>query len=245
MLDRQQGTLTRFTVGRGMSPVWTRDGRRIAYYAPGDSAVKAGIYVRAVDEAAAPTLVLAGANQFPSSWLPDGRSLVFTARSQGATKDDIGIVTLGDSAPRWIVHSEFNERNAQLSPDGRWLAYSSDRTGTFELYVQPMVGGGAPVQISSDGGTSPRWSRDGRTVYYVVGSSIVAASLAPGAAIVVMGRKTVVEGGANAMRAQNVNWDLFPDGQQFLSIDQGGEGLPRLALVQHWGEMARAMGAKK
>jgi serine/threonine-protein kinase len=245
MFDRAQNTLTRFTVGGGMSPVWTRDGRRIAYYVPGDSGVKAGIYVRPVDETAAPTLVLAGTNRFPSSWLADGRSLVFTARVSAPNNYDIGIVALADSAPRWIVHSEFTEVNAQLSPDGRWLAYASDRTGKFELYVQPMAGGGAPVQVSSEGGTAPRWSPDGRTVYYVVGSSIVAATLAPGGAIAVASRKIVVEGGADAMRNQNVDWDLFPDGKQFLSIDQGGEGHPRLALVQHWPEMARAMGAKK
>jgi len=50
IIDRQNGTLNRLTVGGGAAPSWSRDGRFIAYYAPGDSTVKAGIYVRPLDQ---------------------------------------------------------------------------------------------------------------------------------------------------------------------------------------------------
>jgi Tol biopolymer transport system component len=251
ILDRQQSTLTRFTVGGGQAPVWSRDGRRIAYYVLGQNGVTGGIYVRSADQTGTPQLVLAGTNLFPAAWLPGNGALVFTAVSRPKTRSDVGAITLGDSVPRWILNSEFNEQHPQLSPDGRRLAFSSDRTGKFEVYVQPMAepaGGSvaglvAATQISTEGGESPRWSPDGRTVYYIQGTSIVAATLDPGAGIAVANRKVVMDGGVTDLNSQNVNWDIFPDGKQFLYIDQVGQGLPRIALIQNWVQMVRAMGA--
>jgi len=245
ILDRQQGTVTRFTVGGGLSPVWSRDGRRIAYYVAGDSALKSGIYVRSADQTGTPQLVLAGQNVFPASWLTGDRALVISAAGRPKTKYDVGIITLGDSVPRWILNSEFNEAHPQLSRDGRRLAFSSDRTGKFEVYVQPMGGVAAPTQISTEGGSSPRWSPDGRVLYYIQGSSIVAGGLEPGDGVAVSSRKVLMEGGVTDINGGNVNWDIFPDGKQFLYIDQVGQGLPRIALIQHWVEMVRAMGAQK
>jgi serine/threonine-protein kinase len=241
LLDRQQGTLTRFTVGGGAAPVWSRDGRQIAYNVVGDSTVKAGIYVRPVDQTAAAQLVLAGPNLFPGSWTPEGRSLVIVATARPSTRSDIGVVTLSDSVPRWLANSEFTENHAQLSPDGRRLAYTSDRTGKAEIYVQPIAGVGAAVQISTEGGDSPRWSPDGGTLYYVSAGSILAATLAPGAGVGVTGRKVAMETGQIDLNSQNVNWDVFPDGKRFLYIGQGSGGAPRLAVVQQWVELVRRM----
>jgi Tol biopolymer transport system component len=238
LLDRQQGTLERFTVGGGNGPVWSRDGRRIAY------GTSNGIYVKPADQTGTAQLVLKGTGLNPASFSPDGKSLVFQASGRPNTRADIGSVTLGDSLPRWLVASEFRDRQPQLSPNGRWLAYESDRTGQFELYVQPLAGDGARVQVSTQGGESPRWSPDGRTLYYVVGSSIVAASLAPGVEFQVASRRTVVEGGVSDLNGGNVNWDVHPDGKQFLFIDQTG-GVSRLVWILDWTEMVRNMATAK
>ncbi len=238
LLDRQQGTLERFTVGGGLSPAWSRDGRRLAY------ATTSGIYVKPADQTGTAQLVLKGNSLTPASWLPDGKSLVFQVSGRPNTRADIGIITLGDSTPRWLVATEFRERQPQASPNGRWLAYESDRTGQFELYVQPLVGEGARVQVSTQGGESPRWSPDGRTLYYVVGSSIVAAALAPGLEFQVASRRTVVEGGVTDLNGGNVNWDIHPDGKEYLFIDQTG-GVSRLVWILDWTEIVRNMATAK
>jgi len=59
----------------------------------------------------------------------------------------------------------------------------------------------------------------------------------------VANRRVVVEGGLGDFNIQNANWDIFPDGKQFLYIDQVGAGLPRIALIQNWVQMVKAMGA--
>jgi serine/threonine-protein kinase len=238
LLDRQQGTLERFTVGGGNTPSWSPDGRRIAY------ATSSGIYVKPADQTGAAQLVVKGNGLNPGSWLPDGKSLVFQASARPNTRTDIGIVTLGDSTPRWLVETEFRERQPQLSPNGKWLAYESDRTGQWELYVQPLAGEGGRVQVSTQGGESPRWSPDGRTLYYVVGSSIVAAALAPGLEFEVASRRTVVEGGVTDLNGGNVNWDIHPDGKQFLFIDQTG-GVSLLVWILDWTELVRNMTTAK
>jgi hypothetical protein len=53
-----------------------------------------------------------------------------------------------------------------FSPDGHWVAYRSDETGTGEIYVVPYPGPGGKILISTEGGLYPRWSRDGRELFY-------------------------------------------------------------------------------
>ena len=235
ILDRPQGTLERLTVGGGAAPSWSRDGRHIAFARDG------GIHVSPADGTRDPDLVLRGQALTPGSWLPDGRSLVFQAAGRPNTLADIGLVTLGDTAPRWLLATQFRERHPQVSPDGRWLAYASDRTGQFEVYVQPLVGDGPRVQVSTEGGDSPRWSPDGRTLYYAVGAAIMAAARAPGGGFEIASRKTAAETGAMDINFANVNWDIHPGGREFLFIDQGDAQGARLVWILDWPELVRAM----
>jgi len=235
IFDRQQGTLERFTVGGGWQASWSRDGQRIAF------ARDDGIYIRQADGTGTDEPVLRESRLTQPNWLPDGKSLVFQANGRPGTFQDIGVVALGDSVPRWPVATEFRERHPQVSPDGQWLAYASDRTGDVEVYVQPLLREGPRVQVSTEGGQSPRWSPDGRTLYYVAGGAIVAAARAPGADFQVASRKTAVEAEAMDLNSSNVNWDIHPDGKEFLYIDQGGGGGSRLVWILDWPELVRAM----
>jgi eukaryotic-like serine/threonine-protein kinase len=241
ILDRQQETLTRFTVGGASGPVWSRDGRRIAYAVsdPGGS-VQPGIYIQNANQTGTPQRILAGTGLTPTSWTMGDKAVVF-GQGRRATRNDIGMITLGDSTPRWLLESEFNEAQGQVSPDGRLLAYGSSRTGRYEVYVQPLAGDGASVQVSVDGGAHPRWSPDGRTLYYVRTPSLIAATLETRAGVSVTNRRTVQDGGFTDMNTTNVNWDVFPNGKDYLYIDQIGQGSPRLALLQNWPALVRSM----
>jgi eukaryotic-like serine/threonine-protein kinase len=240
ILDQQQGTLERFTIGGGWQPVWSPDGRYIAV------ARLDGIYVKRADGTGEDRLLVSGLRLTTGSWLPDGQSFVFQASGRAATASDIGIVSIGDTVPRWLVHTEFTERHPQVSPDGRWLAYVSNRTGQYEVYVQPLSGDGPRAQVSSSGGNSPRWSPDGRTLYYVSGGSIIAALRAPGDGFATTSRNTVVQGGVTDINGSNVNWDLHRDGKQFLYIDHGGGGAGlQMVWVVNWPELVTGRSARR
>ena len=246
LLNQQNGTFERLTVGGGWAATWSRDGKRIAYSA----GPPYEIYVRAVDQAGSPQKVLAGKNLYPTSWIPGDRTIVFNAdNTDTGTRWDIGTITIGDTVPRWLVRSEFVESQPQVSHDGRWLAYTSNRTGRVEVYVQPMSGDAAPVQVSAEGGDSPRWSRDGRTLYYVASSNtLVAATVTLAGRVEVLTRKPLSDAGViSDLNTWSVNWDVFPDGKRFLFVDRGGVqgGRPRMVLIQNWKELARQMGSKK
>ena len=75
------------------------------------------------------------------------------------------------------ANSRFNERLAVFSPDGRWVAYQSDESGRYEIYVQAFRGRGARRQISTKGGELPRWSRDGRQLFYRIDQLLMSAAV--------------------------------------------------------------------
>jgi serine/threonine-protein kinase len=247
LFDLASRTQNRFTVGGAMVPVWSRDGKRVAYYARPRPGAPDGIYIRFVDQTSAPQLLIRG-NAIPNSWTADDRSVVFGTGVIGG-RQDIGMVTIGDTVPKWLVRNEFSNRQPQVSPDGTRLAYTSNRTGIGEVFVQPMTGDAVPVLVSTDGAASPRWSHDGRTLYYVKlnGGELIAASFAPGPGISVSNRTVVSRVMSRAdINSYNTNWDLFPDGKRVLYIDQsGGSDRRRVVLIQNWPAFMRRMGAKQ
>lgn len=191
--------------------------------------------------------MLRGTNLFPGSWTVDGRSILINGNvtEVAITGYDIGLITIGDTTPRWILKSKFSERQPQVSPDGRILAYTSNRSGPAEIYVQSLGGAGVAVQVSDSGGHSPRWSRDGKTLFYLNQATIVPASLTGGPALSVASRRVVSSGISMDNSGMNSNWDDFPYGK-LLVIDQGGVTAGRrVALIQNWPALARSMGAEQ
>lgn len=84
------------------------------------------------------------------------------------TTNDLWVLPLaGDSKPSPLLHMPFAESHGQISPDGKWLVYRSNETSRDELYVQPFPSGAGKWQISTSGGTFPRWRRDGRELLYM------------------------------------------------------------------------------
>jgi len=68
--------------------------------------------------------------------------------------------------PRPFVDSPFAELEPTFSPDGRWLAYMSNESGSYEVYVRPFPSPGGKWQVSTGGGLYPKWSRNGKELFY-------------------------------------------------------------------------------
>jgi Tol biopolymer transport system component len=81
---------------------------------------------------------------------------------------DLWIVPLQSNAkPDVLFAAAFPETEGQFSPDGRWIAYASRESGRDEILVSPRSSPSRRLQISVGGGTQPRWSRDGREIFYL------------------------------------------------------------------------------
>jgi hypothetical protein len=102
----------------------------------------------------------------PTDWSSDGRFILFT----GGTADDTDVMALRldrEVAAIPVVKTTANENNAKFSPNHTWIAYRSYKTGRSEVFTQPFPGPGADVQVSTNGGAQPRWSHDGKELFYI------------------------------------------------------------------------------
>jgi eukaryotic-like serine/threonine-protein kinase len=170
ILDLQRRVTSRFTFTPPLNnvPTWSPDGRTLAFA----SNQKGGldIYQRPAN-ASGPEQSLLALNAtpivFPSDWSSDGKFLAYY-RTDAATRLDVWVLPLtGDRKPIPLLRADFNESQAQFSADGKWITYVSDESGIPQVYVQsfPILSG--KWQISADGGTQPRWRRDGKELFYL------------------------------------------------------------------------------
>lgn len=96
-----------------------------------------------------------------------GRFFLYS-RSDSRTRADLEVLPLiGERKPFPFVKGDFDEAIGRFSPDGRWVAYRSNETGRNEVYVQPFPGPGGKLQVSTNGGTQPRWRSDGKELFYL------------------------------------------------------------------------------
>jgi serine/threonine-protein kinase len=136
-----------------------------------------------------------------------------------------------------------NENNPAVSPDGRWLAYESDESGQFEVYVRPFpkISTGR-WQISTGGGTRPRWSRNGRELFYYVGvgakGTLMAVSVESGSSFRAGVPELLFQGSYPAPNTGRGLYDVSLDGRRFLMIKGGdAESAPQnLTVVLNWTE---------
>ena len=107
-----------------------------------------------------------GDRKWPSDWSLDGRFILYTQTSPD-TQGDLWVIPLfGDRQPIPFLQTKFGERNGVFSPDGKWIAYQSDDSGSYQVWVQSFPAG-SKWQVSSDGGSWPRFRRDGKELFYL------------------------------------------------------------------------------
>jgi serine/threonine protein kinase/Tol biopolymer transport system component len=164
-LDLERGTWGRVTPGLdAWSGQWAPDGRSIAFVsstASGDQIMTVPADAGRPPTPVGPTLQ----NITLGAWSPDGKYVLF--QQALGPQWDLGVLPLTDPAePRLLLAEPFTECCAALSPDGGWMAYVSNETGQYEVYLRRFPGPGDKLRVSADGGVQPRWSRDGREVFY-------------------------------------------------------------------------------
>ena len=237
--DFARETLTPLTFGsrNDFYPVWTPDGRQVAFASNRDPPFN--LFWKAADgTGTVERLTESESQQFPYAFTPDGSQLVFLERGEQSVT--LGVLSLeGSSEP--LLETEFDERNGEISPDGLWLAYQSNASGQDEIYVRPFPNvddGRWP--ISNGGGTRPLWAREGQELFYLAAGAMMAVPVetvqteprfAPGNAEEVFAvRGYFVESAGRT-------YDISRDGERFLMIKEGAGGeSTECILVQNWFE---------
>ena len=167
-LDRAVPTRLASSELNGGNMVWSPDGSQVAFVS--DASGRAEVYLAAPDGTRGPEMLPTTASQFKSvaDWSPDGRYLVFGDVSGESGKEALVwlLPMTGDRTPELYLRREIETWRARISPDGRWLAYPSSESGQPEIYVESFPKPGHRVRISTDGGTSPAWTRGGKELVY-------------------------------------------------------------------------------
>ena len=231
----ERDTLTRLTFGgeENFRPVWTPDGQRITY----SSFEKSGefsLYWKQADGAGDALRLTESKNEkYAQSWRPDGKVLAFYQLNPGSSWDILTLAVEGNEKSGWkpgeskpFLNSPFGEMTPVFSPDGRWLAYQSDESGNNEVYVRPFPGPGGKWQISTGGGVFPKWSRNGKELFYSTEGSriMVATYTVSGDSFHPEKPQPWSPGQFSSGRGYTYNFDPHPDGRRFAVLKAPATG---------------------
>jgi eukaryotic-like serine/threonine-protein kinase len=245
MQDLQRGAASRFTFhasSRNSRPLWSLDGMRVVF-----SSTRTGrtdLYQKPAGGAAQEQALLTTADsaKYAMDWSRDGKVLLY--QEAGRQKTTVLALPLGGGKPIPVLQSDFNEGNPQLSPDNRWLAYVSDESGRNEVYVQPFLLDGKPAaakwQISTAGGTDPRWRRDGRELLYLAADQklmSVTLKAAAGSDFAFDAPQALFEAPplGTSIGTGQFRYAVTGDGKRFLFMaDVKGTVQPPLTVITNW-----------
>jgi Tol biopolymer transport system component len=244
LLDFARGVRSRFTFDAAVNyryPVWSPDGSRIAFTSNHGGY---DLYQKTANGAGDEQLLFKSRDdKFPTSWSHDGRFLLFVGQD-GAARGDLWVLPMetssGERKPVALQQTPFDEREGVFSPDMRWIAYTSDESGRNEIYVRPFTStgpAGSPSlgegkwQVSKDGGSSPRWTENGKELIF----------MGPNATLMSVGVSTAPSIRSEIPQALfrvpqgTTGWDVTADGKQILLAVPGGQNTPQpITVVLNW-----------
>ncbi len=248
--DPARGTKTRLTFDEGTEnrPAWSPSGKEITYrWAQRDGSYL--IASRAADGTGEATvLVDAKANVSSPDWSHDGKHLVYWEIGTDNGRNLRYLKRSGDGfEPTVFLSTPANEASAKFSPDGRYIAYASDESGRREVYVRPFPKASKKWQVSVNGGTQPRWRQDGRELFYVEESTLMAVAVSTEQRFVLGQPQRLFESDDLRLRTVTLGWgspeyDVSADGNRFLTVtpveDENARS-PAIRVVQNWYEEFR------
>jgi serine/threonine protein kinase/Tol biopolymer transport system component len=246
--DAARGAPVRFTSDPEdeSRPVWSPDSGRLLFRSNrgGPESLRIGsaapnLYVRTVGTGSEELLVLDPTPLHPEHWSGDDKWVAYL-RNTTKTRNDIWLMPLSrDGKPVPFANERFDERDARFSPDSKWIAFVSDEAGPPEVYVAPVGQAGARKRISVGGGTSPRWARDGRELFYAAADNrtIMQVSVQAGSSFVAGVPTKLFSIGATPAAPVGLGglvYDVSPDGRFLISIPDGEPSSSQITVVLDW-----------
>jgi hypothetical protein len=242
--DLDRGTLSRFTFSDTYDGynVWSPSADRIAF--TGGPMQREDILWKASSGAGEAERVAQFRTSTTYDWSGDGGFLL-VGHAAGAGRDISVISMHGDRKPVPLLTSSFTELHARFSPTGsappKWIAYDSDESGTRQVYVQAFAPGkpasGARWQVSTAGGTEPRWRGDGRELFYLSPDRKMMAVPVKTGGVAFEAGTPVALFETVAAPYTPIGWcyDVTRDGQRFLMMEPAAESSAQpITVITNW-----------
>ncbi len=223
IFDIQQGTMSRLTFeGDNRDPIWSADGKRVIYSSTRNG--RKGVFWKPVGGPGGEEELLdTSAQPFPSAVSVDGRSLIYDVSGWVESAGVYVLPLQGERKPR-LLFKERSAGNEAISPDGKWLAYESPESGRNEVYVRGFDSGTGKWQVSTDGGTHPSWSADGRELFFRAtirrtgaGVSLMSVTVSAGSEFTASPPRLLF---SFSYIQSGHDYGVMPDGQHFICIKE-------------------------
>jgi Tol biopolymer transport system component len=230
--DIPSGTLTQLnSTTANTQPTWSSDGKRVAYSAwVGDRGW--AVRWRDADRSDEPTVVapesVLSRRAWDLDWSQEGHWIAAAGVRHGADKDIFAIPAEGHAEMVPVVAAPGNESDPAISPDGHWIAYESGASGTTQVYAHPFPEPGGHWVVSAGLGWDPKWSPDGRSIFYSTGTEIWVASIHY-KTFQVTDRRRLFES-----RMYMRDFDVGPDGRSFIMIREQQPPITDPIVILNW-----------
>jgi hypothetical protein len=239
LLHLDNNVLSRLTFGDGLDadPVWSPDSSKFVYGAyKAEEGEKIDLMELTLGERSPRSFYTDGRANKPEAWSPDGRFLLFKREEQAI----FSLPTSGDRKPALLLDTPYAKGRFQFSPDGHWLAYMSPESGVPEIYVSSFPALTRTRQISTSGGCTPVWRKDGKELFYMAAQGqLMSVDVKAGLSLETSLPKMLFRVGEVRLFTQDYcigQYGVAANGQKFLMIEtpRAPTDDGRMHVVTHW-----------